>query len=85
MVWFVLFACTVFGLYFWREYRVQQQDLQSASSPLRTGERYILGGDNVALSELLCEIARLTGGRPPRMPAALGAPLFSFHRLNSLI
>jgi hypothetical protein len=41
MVWFVLFACTVFGLYFWREYRVQQQDQQSAHSPLRTGERYI--------------------------------------------
>jgi inner membrane protein len=41
MVWFVLFAGSVFGLYFWREYRVQQQDLQSASSPLRAGERYI--------------------------------------------
>jgi hypothetical protein len=41
MVWFVLFASTVFGLYFWREYRVQQQDLQSAGSPHRTGERYI--------------------------------------------
>jgi len=41
MVWFVLFAGSVFGLYFWREYRVQQQDLQSASSPMRTGERYI--------------------------------------------
>jgi membrane protein implicated in regulation of membrane protease activity len=41
MAWFVLFAITVFGLYFWREYRVQQQDLQSASAPHRTGERYI--------------------------------------------
>ena len=41
MAWFVVFAITVFGLWFWREYRVQQQDLQSASSPLRTGERYI--------------------------------------------
>jgi membrane protein implicated in regulation of membrane protease activity len=41
MAWFLLFAGTVFGLYFWREYRVQQQDQQSASSPLRTGERYI--------------------------------------------
>lgn len=41
MTWFVVFACSVFGLYFWREYRVQQQDLQSASSPLRSGERYI--------------------------------------------
>ena len=41
MAWFVIFACTVFGLYFWREHRVQQQDLQSSTSPLRTGERYI--------------------------------------------
>jgi len=41
MAWFVLFACTVFGLYFWREYRVQQRDLESSTSPLRKGERYI--------------------------------------------
>ena len=41
MVWFVLFAGTVFGVYFWHEYRVQQQDLQRAGSPLRAGERYI--------------------------------------------
>lgn len=41
MFWFVLFAATVLGLYFWREYRVQQMDLQSASSPQRAGERYI--------------------------------------------
>lgn len=39
--WFAVFACTVFGLYFWREHRVQQQDVQSASSPQRSGERYI--------------------------------------------
>ncbi len=41
MAWFVVFAVTVFGLYFWREYRVQQRDLQSASAPHRVGERYI--------------------------------------------
>lgn len=41
MAWFALFAVTVFGLYFWREYRVQQQELQSASAPHRAGERYI--------------------------------------------
>lgn len=41
MAWFVIFACTVFGLYFWREHRIQQQDLESASSPRRMGERYI--------------------------------------------
>jgi membrane protein implicated in regulation of membrane protease activity len=41
MTWFVIFAVTVFGLWFWRERRIQQRDLESASSPLRTGERYI--------------------------------------------
>jgi len=33
----------------------------------RIGERYILGGDNLALSTLLAEVARLTGRRPPRI------------------
>jgi len=33
----------------------------------RIGERYILGGENVELSELLAEVARLIGGRPPRV------------------
>lgn len=51
MAWFILFAATVFGLYFWREYRVQQQDLQSATSPLRAGERYI--GQVITLTEEL--------------------------------
>jgi membrane protein implicated in regulation of membrane protease activity len=41
MTWFVIFAVTVFGLWFWREYRIQQRDLESASSPLRTAERHI--------------------------------------------
>ena len=42
----------------------------------RVGERYILGGDNVALSELLTEIARLVGRRPPsvRLPTGLIFP-----------
>lgn len=31
----------------------------------RTGERYILGGDNLALREILTQIARLMGRRPP--------------------
>ncbi|MBI1776121.1 MAG: NAD-dependent epimerase/dehydratase family protein [Proteobacteria bacterium] len=36
----------------------------------RVGERYVLGGDNLTLAEMLGEIARLTGGRPPflRLP-----------------
>ncbi len=41
------------------------------------GERYILGGDNVALSDLLCAIARIVGRRPPqiRLPFALVYPI----------
>ena len=33
MTWFLVFAGTVFGLYFWHHYRVQQRDLESASAP----------------------------------------------------
>jgi dihydroflavonol-4-reductase len=32
----------------------------------RIGQRYILGGDNISLRQLLGEIAMLTGRRPPR-------------------
>jgi len=47
----------------------------------RIGERYILGGDNLPLSEILARIAGLTGRRPPKVqlprlplfPLALGA------------
>jgi len=47
----------------------------------RTGERYILGGQNLLLRDLLAEIAQRTGRRPPRIrlprtplfPLALGA------------
>ena len=47
----------------------------------RLGERYILGGENLALSTILSEIAALYGRRPPRirlphaavMPLAVGA------------
>jgi membrane protein implicated in regulation of membrane protease activity len=49
MVWFALFAATVFGLYFWREHRIQQQELRSASAPHRVGERYI--GQVLTLTE----------------------------------
>jgi dihydroflavonol-4-reductase len=43
----------------------------------RIGERYILGGENVLLSEMLAEIARTVGRRPPRLrlPIALMFPL----------
>jgi inner membrane protein len=41
MAWFALFATSVFALYFWREYRIQQRDLQSPTAPHRIGQRYI--------------------------------------------
>jgi dihydroflavonol-4-reductase len=31
------------------------------------GERYVLGGENLTLREILAEIARLSGRRPPRL------------------
>jgi dihydroflavonol-4-reductase len=41
----------------------------------RIGERYILGGQDVSLREMLAEIARLTGRRPPTV-ALPRAPLY---------
>jgi dihydroflavonol-4-reductase len=43
----------------------------------RIGERYILGGENVLLSAMLADIARLVGRSPPRikLPRALIYPL----------
>ena len=51
----------------------------------RLGERYILGGENVLLADMLRDIARLVGRRPPRMtlprgplyPLAAGAQLIA--------
>jgi dihydroflavonol-4-reductase len=49
----------------------------------RIGERYILGGENMALAEILAEVAQAAGTRPPRLqvphsvlfPVAVGAEL----------
>jgi dihydroflavonol-4-reductase len=49
----------------------------------RVGERYILGGQNMSLAQILAEVARAAGTRAPRMrvpysvayPAAIGAEL----------
>jgi dihydroflavonol-4-reductase len=41
----------------------------------RIGERYILGGDNVPLVTMLCDIARLAGRRAPRWKLPRG-PLY---------
>lgn len=38
----------------------------------RIGERYILGGQDIALQEMLAEIARLAGRRPPAVKLPLG-------------
>ncbi len=39
----------------------------------KVGERYILGGENLSLAEILRRIAALTGGRPPRMRLPISA------------
>jgi dihydroflavonol-4-reductase len=43
----------------------------------RIGERYILGGQDMTLREILVEIARLTGRKPPyvRLPGAVVMPI----------
>jgi dihydroflavonol-4-reductase len=43
----------------------------------RPGERYILGGEDMTLREILIEIARLVGRRPPRiqLPRAVVLPI----------
>jgi len=41
----------------------------------RIGERYILGGENVYLRDMLAEIARVVGRPPPRWRVPI-APLF---------
>lgn len=41
MAWFLVFAVTVFALWFWRDYRVQQRHLDSPTAPHRVGERFI--------------------------------------------
>jgi dihydroflavonol-4-reductase len=51
----------------------------------RIGERYILGGENVLLADMLADIAQLVGRRPPRLkfsrrllyPVAYGAELMA--------
>ena len=55
----------------------------AAAEKGRIGERYILGGENLALAEILAEIANAVGRRPPRLriphrallPVAFGAEL----------
>lgn len=43
----------------------------------RTGERYVLGGENLTLAQILAEIATLVGRKPPkiRLPHGLVLPI----------
>ncbi len=43
----------------------------------RTGERYILGGENLSLLDILTKVALLVGGKPPRirLPHAIVLPI----------
>jgi len=55
----------------------------AAAEKGRIGERYILGGENMALAEILAGVAQAVGRRPPRLrvphsvlfPVAVGAEL----------
>ncbi|MBV9816439.1 MAG: NAD-dependent epimerase/dehydratase family protein, partial [Alphaproteobacteria bacterium] len=55
----------------------------AAADKGQIGERYILGGENMALAEILAEVASTVGRRPPRLrmphrmlfPVAFGAEL----------
>jgi membrane protein implicated in regulation of membrane protease activity len=74
MTWFVIFAATVFGLYFWRQYRERQAELNSPTAAHRLGLRHI--GHAFVLSQPLTEgTGRIElGGRQwevrgPRLPA----------------
>lgn len=41
MTWFVIFACVVFALYFWRQYRRQQREHNSPLAIHRSGHSHI--------------------------------------------
>jgi dihydroflavonol-4-reductase len=50
----------------------------------RIGERYILGGQDTSLQQMLAEIARLTGRRAPMMKLPLG-PLWPLAEVAELV
>jgi membrane protein implicated in regulation of membrane protease activity len=41
MIWFLCFASTVFGLYFWMQYRARQRELARPTAEHRLGARHI--------------------------------------------
>jgi dihydroflavonol-4-reductase len=48
-----------------------------AASKGRTGERYLLGGDNMSLSQFLASLARIAGREPPRLKLPYAPVLFA--------
>jgi membrane protein implicated in regulation of membrane protease activity len=41
MTWFLIFASSVFALYFWAQYRSRRRELRSPTAAHRLGARYI--------------------------------------------
>jgi hypothetical protein len=41
MIWFILFATTVFGFYFWLQYLQRQKELESPLAAHRSGHSHI--------------------------------------------
>jgi membrane protein implicated in regulation of membrane protease activity len=41
MTWFLIFAASVFALYFWRQYRARQRELDSPLASHRSGHSHI--------------------------------------------
>lgn len=41
MIWFAIFASSVFGLYFWRQYVQKQRELNSPLASHRSGHSHI--------------------------------------------
>jgi membrane protein implicated in regulation of membrane protease activity len=41
MTWFVIFAATVFALYFWRQHRAREREMNSPLASHRSGHSHI--------------------------------------------
>ena len=41
MIWFAIFACAVFALYFWMQHRQKQKELNSPLASHRSGHSHI--------------------------------------------
>jgi inner membrane protein len=51
MTWFLIFAASVFALYFWRQHRQRQSELDSPLAEHRLGLRYI--GQSLTLEQAI--------------------------------